>query len=223
MLVASVTIIFMKRVMAVCVKTLATLITLTSLVSCSSMVYRQAGSDQFSVPDLTEKGIVIIEGMVELYAVSSSSSGTMLMGFAKMQSGRTQEELYNSNVWEFTTYPGAIIPWYAGEDPHGMHAYQLEPGMYAAVRCVYAAPEADYCPAGYWTLGGRRVGMAFFEVSAGEVINVGQLRVVRTITYNGSSYSVSVVNNHSKAKEYVESNWPSLSDKLQYRPFRFQD
>jgi len=193
------------------------------LVGCSSKTYRQAGSDNFSIPYASGKAVVVIDAVAEQQgALGAINSGTMLVGFAQLKPGENQQQLYQSPEREFATYPGAVIPWYAGKAPYGLHAYLLDPGLYAVVRCIYEAPEADYCPAGYWTLNGNPVGMAFLEISAGEIINTGQLRVVRTRSFfNGSTYAVSINNNQSKAKKYIESNWPSLADKLQYKPLRF--
>jgi len=188
------------------------------LVGCSTQVYRQAGSDTFSMPLPTGKAVAVLDAVADL----NGTSGTMLVGYALFESGKSQNQLYKKPEWEFATYPGAIIPGFASKDPHSLHAYLLDPGLYVAVRCVYKAPEVDYCPEGYWTLNDTTLGMAYFEVTAGDVINTGQLQVLRNRDFSGSTYAVSVNNNQTEAKKYIERNWPSLANKLVYKPIQFK-
>lgn len=195
---------------------------LTIISGCSSQVYRQAGSDKISVPFPEDKAIVLIDAKAEAHRLFGDTSGTMLVAFNQIDGKKSQRELVLSSEWEFATYPGAIIPGYSGEEPHDLQAYLLKPGRYVVVRCIYEAPEAEYCPAGYWTNNGKQVGVAYFEVNAGEVINTGQLKVIRTVkSLGGSTYNVNVINNQNDAKKYISNNWPSLADKLKYKPLKF--
>ena len=200
---------------------ISTLLFFILLSGCSTKMFRQSGSDNFTVPFSLDKAVVIIEAKAEEHGTWAKNAGTMLVGFAQLIPGKSQDALYLSPEWEFATYPGALIPGYAGKDPHGIQAYLLKPGKYAAIRCIYQAPEADYCPEGYWQESGNSTGIAFFEAFAGDVINIGQLNVIRKRSRSGSSYAVSIVNNQNEAKIYIQNNWPSLVDKVIYKPFQF--
>ena len=197
-----------------------------SACATTQTTYRQVGSDNLSATIESGKAVVVIEADAKIKYIESIKDnvhgGLMIVGLALLTPGATQKSLYESKNWEFATYPGAAIPFYAGEQPYGLHAYLLEPGSYAAVRCVYGAPELDYCPAGYWTNNNSPVGVAYFKVEAGEVINTGKLQVIRNVApFKDSTYEVSIINNNVEASTYLEKSLPSLAKKLQYRPFQF--
>jgi hypothetical protein len=187
-------------------------------VGCVSKVYRQAGSDALVLPVPPDKAVVVLDAE----AGFGASDGVMLVGYARLVPGKSMEELYNAKEWEFATYPGAIIPGYAGKNPHQLQAYLLEPGQYAIVRCVFGAPEADYCLEGVWMEKGRTRGMAYFEVLAGDVITPGRLSVSReSVAFAGDNYRLQISDNSSAAKAYLDGVSEELGARLSYRPYRF--
>ena len=208
------------------VKKLTLFIPIIFSACASQTTFRQAGSDNLSAAIESGKAVVVIEASANIKYIervkANLDGGLMMVGFALLTPGTTQKSLYESKNWEFATYPGAAIPFYAGEQPYGLHAYFLEPGTYAAVRCVYGAPELDYCPAGYWTNNNSPVGVVYFKVEVGEVINTGKMQVIRNVVpFKDSTYEVSIINNNEEASKYLEKNLPSLAKKLQYRPYQF--
>lgn len=205
-------------------KQLATALSLIAASGCTTQICLQAGSDTFTTPIPNGKSIVIIEAAAkESTKKRQGDEGRMLVGFLRVIPGKTQLELYENPYWDFATYPGAIIPGYAGKPFHGMHAYLLEPGTYAVIRCSYLLPEYDYCRDGVWLRDDKPAGMAFFEVGEGQVINTGKLLVSMTTSLSqGRVYRVSLLNNHEAATKYVSEQWPELLSRLEYRPMKFQ-
>lgn len=187
-------------------------------VGCVSKVYRQAGSDALVLPVPPNKAVVVLEAE----AGFGAPDGVMLVGYARLIPGKSMQDLYNAKEWEFATYPGAIIPGYAGKNPHQLQSYVLDPGQYAIVRCVFGAPEVDYCMEGVWTENGRVRGMAYFEVLAGEVITPGRLSVSREpVAFKASKYRLQISDNSSAAKAYLDGVSEELGARLSYRPYRF--
>lgn len=140
----------------------------------------------------------------------------MLVVYARTNGEQSAKEIYESGIWDFATYPGGTIPFYAGKPGHGIQAYLLDPGTYIPVRCSFDAPEFEHCVPGVWKYNGRLAGNVSFTVKAGEVLNAGRFHVVSERT---NYYNIEVINNHENVQEYIQSNWPSLVDDLKYSPY----
>ena len=189
---------------------------LLMLSGCASSVsYQQAGSDQFSVPVSDGMAIVILESTASIRRSARTNEGIMLVVYARENAGLSKDELYEAGNWEFATYPGGTIPFYAGETSYGVQAFAITPGTYLPVRCVFDRPENEHCRPGEWLHDGRLAGDVSFTIKAGEVLNVGKLHVV---SERKNFYSIEIKNNHEQVEKYVKTNWPSLSGDLRYSP-----
>jgi hypothetical protein len=179
-----------------------------SLVGCAPIKYLQPNSDTLPTNLLPSKATVLVE------VSFGSANAPVLFLTKKITADSTYEKVTAVDIVEFANYEGAVIPSYSSKAPYGVHAFHITPGQYVIMRCVYGAPEIEWCIPGAWKNNGSYVGLATFEVKAGEVVNVGNLNVTR-------DRKVSIQNNNTEALKYLKKNRPELAPMLKYRPMTF--
>ncbi len=179
-----------------------------NLTGCASIKYLQPGSDFVPAQVSPEKSVVVIQ------ASFGDAQKPVLFITKKIEGGFDYGTVTTVDTVEFANYEGAVIPFYSSKDPFGIHAFYIEPGKYVIMRCVYGAPEIEWCIPGAWKEGEKIVGLPTFEIKAGEVVNVGNLNFNR-------KRQVQIINNHKEAIEYIEATYPNLSDRLEYKPMTF--
>ena len=183
-------------------------ILILTLCGCSSIQYMQPGSDKLPMVADESKGILIIQSTFGVRQFP------VLFLAKKASEPLDYSSLTKVDVVEFANYEGAIIPTYAPKDPYGIHAFSLDPGKYFIMRCIFGMPEKEWCIPGVSTFKGEVVGLPFFEVKSGEVVNVGNLNISGDREYQ-------VIDNTDEVIEYIEANHKKLNESVKYKPIQF--
>lgn len=182
-----------------------------AIAGCSTATFKQQAVDAVPESIGTDKGLVVFDASIfeknePLLVIVKSVNLT---------------ESFGENKIEFTNYPGTVIPLYASDAPHRLHAYYVNPGDYEITGCVYGPPEINRCAPGQWLKDGLPVGSVHFSVRAGEAVNLGFLHIDQFRVDSGTIRTVTVIKNENAAIKYIQEHWPRYLNKLVHRPFQF--